>query len=255
MAKYISVDAEGEVLIVRINRPEARNAINYDCALEMAEAFDRLDADPLLRIGILTGTQTMFSAGMDLKEFAKTRQRPSPEGRGFGGLNEKPPAKPLIAAVEGFALAGGFEMVLACDLVVAGRNAVFGLPETKRGLIPGSGGMLRLPRRIPYQVAMEIVLTGDSIDAQRAYDLGLVNHLSEPGQAMHDALLLAQRIAENGPLAVQMAKHIMTVGMDWSQQEMFERQRPLLKQILESEDAREGALAFAEKRKPQWKGR
>src|SRR5690606_36224373 len=116
----------------------------------------------------------------------KTRQRPSPEGRGFGGLNEKPPAKPQIAAVEGFALAGGFEMVLACDLVVAGRNAVFGLPETKRGLIPGSGGMLRLPRRIPYQVAMEIVLTGDSIDAHRAYDLGLVNHLSEPGQAMHD---------------------------------------------------------------------
>jgi enoyl-CoA hydratase len=255
MGQYVQLSQQDGILQIVINRPQARNAVNHACAVELAEAFELLDATPQLCIGVLTGTGAAFSAGMDLKEFAQTGRRPTIANKGFAGLNEMPPAKPLIAAVEGFALAGGFEMVLACDLVVAARNAVLGVPETKRGLVPGSGGLVRLPRRLPYQVAMEMVLTGDPIGAERAHTLGLVNVLCEPGQALEQALALARRIADNGPLAVQAAKRIMVQGMDWSQQEMFAKQAPLIQPILASEDAREGALAFAQKRKPQWKGR
>lgn len=251
----VLIEESNGVLVVTINRPEARNAINYDTAVQMAHAFERLDADPGLRIGILTGAGKTFSAGMDLKDFAKSRIRPRVGNRGFGGLNEAPPAKPLIAAVEGFALAGGFEMVLACDMVVAARDAKFGLPEVKRGLVPGSGGLLRLPRRLPKPIAMEMILTGDSFDAERAYHFGLVNELTEPGQALSAALALAERIGQNGPLAVQASKKIITESLDWPQDEMFAKQAPLMKHIFESEDAREGALAFAEKRKPLWQGR
>lgn len=243
------------ILVVTINRPDARNAINYDTAVQLAHAFERLDADPSLSLGILTGAGKGFSAGMDLKDFAKSRIRPRVGNRGFAGLNEAPPAKPLIAAVEGFALAGGFEMVLACDMVVAARDSKFGLPEVKRGLVPGSGGLLRLPRRLPHPVAMEMILTGDMFGAERAYQFGLVNELTEPGQALAAAMALAKRIGENGPLAIQAAKKIMNESLDWSQQEMFAKQAPMLKPILESEDAREGALAFAEKRKPVWQGK
>lgn len=251
----VLLEEKNGIFIVTINRPDARNAINYDTAVQLAHAFERLDADPSLRIGILTGAGKGFSAGMDLKDFAKSGIRPRVGNRGFAGLNEAPPAKPLIAAVEGFALAGGFEMVLACDMVVAASDAKFGLPEVKRGLVPGSGGLLRLPRRLPQPVAMEMVLTGDAFDAQRAYQFGLVNQLTEPGQALAGALGLAERISENGPLAIKAAKQVMNESLDWSQAEMFTKQAPLIKHIFESEDAREGSLAFAEKRKPNWRGK
>jgi enoyl-CoA hydratase len=251
----VAVQDKDGILVITINRPEARNAINYDTAVQLAHAFERLDADPALHIGILTGAGKGFSAGMDLKDFAKSRIRPRVGNRGFAGLNEAPPNKPLIAAVEGFALAGGFEMVLACDMVVAAKDAKFGLPEVKRGLVPGSGGLLRLPRRLPYPVAMEIILTGDMFDAQRAYQFGLVNQLTEPGQALDGALALAERISQNGPLAVKAAKQVINESLDWSQHEMFAKQGPMIQHIFDSEDAREGSLAFAQKRKPVWQGR
>jgi enoyl-CoA hydratase len=252
--ELVLVQRQEGVLVITINRPEARNAVNYDCAQQMAQAFEMLDAEPELRLGILTGAGKGFSSGMDLKDFAKSRVRPRAGNRGFGGLNEGPPAKPLIAAVEGFAVAGGFEMVLACDMVIAAKDAKFGLPEVKRGLVAGSGGLLRLPRRLPYPIAMEMILTGDSFSAERAYQFGLVNELTEPGQALQVALRLAARISENGPLAVQTSKKIVNEALDWTQQEMFAKQAPMMKHIFESEDAREGALAFAEKRKPVWQG-
>ena len=154
-------------MVITLNRPEARNAVNYDTAVQLAQALDEFDANPSIRVGVLTGAGQTFSSGMDLKAFAETGQRPYVEDRGFGGMCERPPRKPMIAAVEGYAVAGGFELALACDLMVASDAALFGLPEVKRGLVPGAGGMLRLPTRIPYHVAMEFVLTGDMFTAQR----------------------------------------------------------------------------------------
>ena len=255
MSDLVKVQAEDRVLVITVNRPEARNAINYETAVELAAALDRLDQDPGIVLGIITGAGNTFSAGMDLKAFAATGQRPLIEGRGFAGLCEQPPAKPLIAAVEGYALAGGCELVLACDLVVAARDARFGLPEVRRGLVPGSGGMLRLPSRIPYHVAMEAVLTGEAFGAERLHQLGLVNRLAEPGAALDEALAMARTIAANGPLAVRTAKSIVAQSRNWRPDEMFERQRPLVAHIFTSEDAREGATAFAEKRPPVWKGK
>ncbi|AWB32715.1 crotonase/enoyl-CoA hydratase family protein [Orrella marina] len=254
MYKHIITSADEGIFIIKINRPEVRNAVNHDCAHEMARAFEQLDNDTSLRAAILTGTDEVFSTGMDLKAFASTRSRPHVEGRGFGGLAEKPPAKPLIAAVEGYALAGGFEMVLACDLIVASSVARFGLPEVKRGLVAGSGGMLRLPRRLPYHIAMELILTGDQITAERAAEFGLINRLCEPGTALRTSIELARRIVENAPLALHIAKKIVNEGLDWPQSEMFERQRPLKTFVSSSKDALEGARAFAEKRKPVWRG-
>ena len=255
MSELVQVQTDGGVLVVTINRPQARNAINFACAEAMSAAFDRLDADPSLNIGIVTGAGGTFCAGMDLKDFAKSGIRPRVANKGFAGLNEAPPAKPLIAAVEGYAVAGGFEMVLACDLVVAASDAQFGLPEVKRGLVAGSGGLLRLPRRMPYHLAMELILMGDEISAQRAYEHGLVNRLTQPGEALAQAMEMARRISENGPMAVQTSKRLVIEGQDWSQEEMFAKQAVRMKHIFESEDAREGALAFAEKRKPVWKNR
>lgn len=237
-----------------LNRPQARNAINLQTAQALAAALDRLDAEPDLHLGILTGAGGHFCAGMDLKAFAATGERPYVGDRGFAGLCERPPAKPLIAAVEGYAVAGGCELVLACDLVVAARDAHFGLPEVKRGLVPGSGGMLRLPARIPYHVAMEAVLTGDSYPAERWHAWGLVNRLAPPGQALQEALSLAQSIAANGPLAVQAAKAIMVASRNWRPEDMFDLQRPRIAHVFASEDAREGARAFAQKRAPVWTG-
>jgi enoyl-CoA hydratase len=255
MPKFISVDYLAGIQIITINRPEAKNAINLDTAAEMSVAFEELDAREDIQIGILTGAGGTFSSGMDLKDFARTGKRSVVEGKGFAGLNEAPPKKPLIAAVEGYALAGGCEMMLACDLVVAANNARFGLPEVKRGLVPGSGGLLRLPRQIPYHIAMEVVLTGDMFSAERAHQYGLINVLAEPGQALASAVELAKKICENGPLAIQTAKRIINEGLDWPGDQMFEIQRPKMAHIFTSEDAREGATAFAEKRKPVWKGK
>jgi enoyl-CoA hydratase len=255
MSDLVKVELIDGIQVITINRPDARNAINLQAAQALAAALDDLDSQPQARIGILTGSNNTFSSGMDLKAFAQTGERPLIAGRGFAGLNEAPPKKPLIAAVEGYALAGGCEMALACDLIVAARNANFGLPEVKRGLVAGSGGMLRLPRRLPYHIAMEIVLTGDMFSAERAHAYGLVNRLTEPGAALAGAMELARNIVENGPLAVQTAKSIVAQSGDWEQDGMFDRQRPLIAHIFTSADAKEGATAFAEKRKPVWQGK
>jgi len=255
MSQRILIEQIDKIQIITINRPEARNAINYETAQELAAAMIALDENPDVVLAILTGAQQTFCSGMDLKDFSRTGKRPYAEGRGFGGLCEKPPMKPLIAAVEGYALAGGCEIALACDLIIAADNAQFGLPEVKRGLVPGAGGMLRLPSRIPYHIAMQAVLTGEMIAAQRAHGLGLVNQLTPPGRALEAALDMGRTIAANGPLAVQTAKRIIVESRDWAQTEMFDMQRPRIAHIFTSEDAREGATAFVEKRAPVWRGK
>jgi enoyl-CoA hydratase len=247
----VSVERDGAVLVITIDRPERRNAITRRVSELMADALDLLDADDQVAVGVLTGRGGNFSSGMDLKEFV-AGERPDAPGRGLGGLVERPPAKPLIAAVEGYALAGGFELVLACDLVVASTEAQFGLPEVTRGIVAASGGLLRLAQRIPRNVAAEAVLTGDRITASRAFDLGLVNRLVEPGQALTAALELGRRIAENGPFAVRTSKQIMYESPAWTPDEMWVRQAELSEPVLASADAREGATAFAQKRRPIW---
>ena len=246
-------DADG-VLVITINRPEARNAVNAEVASGIAAAVDDLDARDDLRAGVITGAGGTFCAGMDLKAFL-TGERSSLPGRGFGGITQAPPAKPMIAAVEGYALAGGCEIALSCDLVVAAENAKFGLPEVKRGLVAGAGGLLRLPRRIPYQVAMELALTGGFLDAPRGHHFGLVNRLTEPGGALAAALEFAAAIAANGPLAVLATKKIIAEADGWPAGEFWERQGVLIEPVFRSDDAREGARAFAEKRPPRWTGR
>lgn len=255
MSELVKVEVVDGIQIITINRAQAKNAVNLETAQALAQALDELDSRSDICLGILTGAGGTFSSGMDLKAFAHSGQRPLIGKRGFAGLNEAPPKKPLIAAVEGYALAGGCEMALAADLIVAATNAQFGLPEVKRGLVAGSGGMLRLPRRLPYHIAMEVILTGDMLSAERAYHYGLVNRLTEPGKALDGALALARSIADNGPLAVQTAKSIVAQGGDWEQDGMFDRQRSLIAHIFASADAKEGATAFAEKRKPVWQGK
>ncbi|MEX3845722.1 crotonase/enoyl-CoA hydratase family protein [Paraburkholderia sp. BR10882] len=242
------------IQILTINRPEARNACTKAVAEAIAAALDELEQRDDLRLAIITGAGGTFCAGMDLKGFLKG-ERPSLPGRGFAGLTEAPPRKPLIAAVEGYALAGGFEVVLASDLVVAANNVQFGLPEVKRGLCAAAGGLLRLQQQVPERIAMELVLTGDMFGAQRAFEFGLVNRLTAPGEALAGALELAQKIVANGPLAVAASKRVMRESRDWPSTEMFARQREIRDPVFASADAREGAAAFAEKRKAVWQGR
>ncbi|WP_069266866.1 crotonase/enoyl-CoA hydratase family protein [Paraburkholderia nodosa] len=242
------------IQILTINRPEARNACTKAVAEAIAAALDELEQRDDLRLAIITGAGGTFCAGMDLKGFLEG-ERPSLPGRGFAGLTEAPPRKPLIAAVEGYALAGGFEVVLASDLVVAANNAQFGLPEVKRGLCAAAGGLLRLQQQVPERIAMELVLTGDMFGAQRAFEFGLVNRLTAPGEALAGALELAQKIVANGPLAVAASKRVMRESRDWSSAQMFARQREITDPVFASADAREGAAAFAEKRKAVWQGR
>jgi len=253
VADEVQVEVDGAVAVITINRPQARNAINAAVAKGIASALDELDARKDVSVLVLTGAGGYFSSGMDLKAFLGG-ELPWVEGRGFGGIVENPPAKPIIAAVEGYALAGGFELVLSCDLVVASREAKFGLPEPKRGLVAGAGGLLRLPRRIPYHIAMEMALTGDFYPATRLAELGLVNRVTEPGEALAAAKELAAKIAENAPLALKGSKRIIVESADWSREEMFERQRSIVDPIFGSKDAMEGAAAFAEKRAPRWSG-
>ena len=244
---------EDGILIVTINRPEAKNAMTKAAAEGIAAAMDRLDAEDDLRVGILTGAGGTFCSGMDLKGFLRG-ERPSVEGRGFGGVVEAPPVKPLIAAVEGYALAGGLELMIACDLVVASDNAKFGIPEAKRGLVAAAGGVMMLPDQIPERVAMELALTGDFIDAGRAYELGLINSVTE-GSALDGAKALAARIVANGPLAVRVSKQIIKESRAWPMEDRYANQAKLIAPGFVSEDAREGAAAFAEKRAPNWKGK
>ena len=254
MSEAVRVEPDGEVLLVTIDRPEARNAVNLAVAEGIAAALDRLDGEDGLRAGVLTGDGGTFCAGMDLKAFV-AGERSYVEGRGFAGIVQGPPRKPLIAAVEGWALAGGFEVALACDLIVAARDARFGLPEVKRSLVAAAGGLIRLPRRIPYHLAMELILTGDPIGAERAAGIGIVNRLAEPGEALAAAHELALAIARNGPLALAASKRIVASAQDWTESEAWERQREIAEPVFASEDAREGATAFAEKREPVWRSR
>jgi enoyl-CoA hydratase len=242
------------VLTITINRPAQRNAVNRDVAVAVASALDVLDSDPSLSVGVLTGAGGTFSAGMDLKAFAKG-QTPILPGRGFGGITQAVIRKPLIAAVEGWALGGGFEMALACDLIVAAEDAKFGLPEVKRGLIAGEGGVIRLPRRVPYHVALAALLTGEPISAVDAKQYGLVSELSESGAALEKAHEVARRIAANAPLALASVKEVLRETQGLNDTEAFKRQAQSASSLLDSEDAHEGALAFAEKRAPVWRGR
>ncbi|GGO68068.1 crotonase/enoyl-CoA hydratase family protein [Nonomuraea cavernae] len=253
MSDEVLVEESDGVAIITINRPKARNAVNGAVARGIAEAVDALDARPDVSAYVLTGAGGTFCAGMDLKGFL-TGDVPIVEGRGFGGLTEAPAKKPLVAAIEGYALAGGFELALACDVIVASSESKFGLPEPKRGLVAGAGGIMRLPRRIPYHVAMEIALTGDHYSAARLYELGLVNRITEPGAALDGAIELARRIAANAPLAVAATKKVIIESQDWSLEEMFSKQGAIVNPVFGTKDAMEGAAAFAEKRAPQWKG-
>jgi len=250
----VLVERRGAVQVVTINRPHARNALDAAVARGVAAAMDELDSSDELRAGVLTGAGGFFSAGMDLKAFLRG-ETPAIEGRGLCGITRTPPRKPLIAAVEGGALAGGFELVLACDLVVAGRGARFGVPEVKRSLVAAGGAALLLPQRVPRAVALELLLTGEPMDAERGADVGLVNRVVDDGTALDAAVGLAEVIGANGPLAVAATKQIVQSVPSWTPEEMWDRQEDVVAPVFGSEDAREGSTAFAERRPPVWRGR
>ncbi|GAB3291415.1 crotonase/enoyl-CoA hydratase family protein [Parasphingorhabdus pacifica] len=253
MGESVLTEFADGIAVITINRPEARNAVDGEVAEAIASAVDELESRPDIVTGILTGAGGTFCAGMDLKAFTRG-ERPSVPGRGFGGLTERPPSKPLIAAVEGWALAGGCELALSADLIVASREAKFGLPEVKRGLVAAAGGLLRLPKALPYQLAMELALTGDPLTADAAHSHGLINSLAEPGQALDEARELASRIAANGPLAVRATKQVVSGAIRWTDAEAFSSQAEIVAPVFASSDAQEGARAFAEKRQPVWRG-
>ncbi len=254
MSDEVLVERRGAVQVIVINRPAARNALNAAVAAGVRDAVDELDATAELRAAVLTGAGGTFSAGMDLKAFL-AGESPAIPGRGLCGITQTPPRKPLIAAVEGWALAGGFELLLACDLVVASASARFGVPEVTRSLVAAGGAALLLPQRLPLPLALELLLTGDPVDARRAAGIGLVNRVVDDGAALDEAIRLATRIAENGPLAVAATKEIARSARDWTTAEGWERQAALVQPVFTSADAREGATAFAEKRPPVWQGR
>jgi len=250
----VLTERRGNVLLITLNRPEVRNAVNAALAAGVGGALDELDADDALSVGVLTGAGGFFSAGMDLGAFMKG-ESPWFGDRGFAGIAQRSSRKPLIAAVEGFALAGGMEIALSCDLIVAAKGAKMGIPEAKRSLVAAGGALLRMPRRMPYHVVMELALTGDPLPAERFAELGLVNHLANPGGALDVALELAGRLAGNGPLALVATKRILQEQFDWDSAEMWEKQGAISGPVFASEDAKEGAAAFKEKREPVWKGR
>ena len=252
MSEVILAVVDG-VATITINRPEARNAVNAAVALAIADAVDQIDRRSDIQVGILTGAGGIFSAGMDLKAFLRG-ENVKPYGRGFAGLTNATIRKPLIAAVEGSALAGGFEMALACDLIVASEVSTFGLPEVKRGLVANAGGLVRLPRQLPYRIALELVLTGAPISAQALLAHGLINRIAPAGQVLAVAGELAASIAANGPMAVAVSKRVMQESQDWPSTELFDRQNEYTMPVFKSADAKEGATAFAEKRKPVWTG-
>lgn len=253
MSEQVLVSVANGVLEVTINRPEAKNAMTKAAAEAIAEAMDRLDADTDLRCAILTGAGGTFCSGMDLKGFL-SGEYPVAGNRGFGGLTSWTPKKPVIAAVDGYALAGGMELAIACDMIVASKGAKFGIPEAKRGLVAGGGGVVQLPRLLPRPLAMELALTGDPITAERAHELGLVNVVTD-GPAIEGARELAQRVAANGPLALIASKGIIRDSWGWADEDVLPKQGPYIAHVFASEDAREGATAFAQKRKPEWKGK
>jgi enoyl-CoA hydratase/carnithine racemase len=257
MADEVMRERRGNVEILTINRPEARNAINGAVSLAMSTVMDELATDPDCWVVVITGSgDKAFSAGMDLKAFS------SGEGGdiigasgGFGGLTQREFSKPIIAAVNGSALAGGFEIMLSCDLVVAAEHATFGIPEAKRGLIAGAGGLIRMPKRLPMAIALELAMTGDPIDAERAYALGLVNKVVPAGELMAEAVSLAERIAANAPLAVRYSKSVMKRAAEVPESDGWAINTEAVGVVFTSADAMEGPIAFAEKRPPKWQGK
>jgi len=253
-APVVLAERREGVLLITLNRPEVRNAVNAAVAAGVAGALEELDGDDSLSVGVLTGAGGFFCAGMDLGAFVKG-EAPWFGDRGFAGIAQRASSKPLIAAIEGFAVAGGMEIALACDLIVAARGAKMGIPEAKRSLVAAGGALLRLPRRMPYHLVMELALTGDPFPAERFHELGLVNRLAEPGGAVDGALELAAALTKNGPLALVASKRILQEQFDWPSSEMWQRQAEITAPVMSSQDAREGASAFKEKREPVWRGR
>lgn len=253
-ANAILTEKRGNLFIITINRPEAKNAFNSEASLQMSQAMDEFENDKNLFVAIITGAGGTFSAGADLKEAAKTKgKRPSTPRGGFG-IFAKPPSKPVIAAVEGYAVAGGMELCLACDLIVAADNARMGLPEVKHNLVAIGGGLFRLPKRMPYHLVMEIALTADMLPAELFHRYGVVNRLTEPGKALETAIELAEKIIQNGPTALVATKEIIRHSFEWNEEEAWKNQLTYAETAFKSEDRKEGLLAFAEKRKPVWKG-
>jgi len=247
-------DRQGHIEILTINRPEARNAINLATATALSDALDEIEQDDDVWVVVLTAAgDKAFSAGMDLKAFA-TGEFPITD-KGFGGITKRSFPKPLIAACNGSALAGGCEIMLSCDLVVAADHAKFGIPEVARGLVAGAGGLIRLPKRLPRAIALEMALTGEPVDAARALQIGLVNRVVPGDQLMDEALSLAGRIARNAPLAVRLSKQVMVEAAELSEEEAWGVNDAVFGEIGRSADAMEGAIAFAEKREPNWTGR
>jgi enoyl-CoA hydratase len=252
----VDYEVRGRTALLTINRPEARNAVNGAVAEGMEAAIDALEADDEVWVGVLTGTGPVFSAGADLKAVSSgTAAQMQTKRGGFAGIVRRERTKPIIAAVNGPALAGGCEIVLSCDLVVASTEARFGIPEVKRSLVAAAGGLFRLPRVLPKNVAMELALTGDPISAQRAYELGLVNRIAEPEQLIETAMALAEQINVNAPLAVRASREIVHQGMLAADEDAWKITNDAFAAVAASEDFREGPLAFIEKRAPQWKGR
>ena len=249
----VLTERRGGVLLITLNRPDARNSVNRALAEGLAAALDELDADGELQVGVLTGAGKGFSAGMDLKAFVAGESAWVGD-RGFAGIVQRSSRKPLIAAVEGFAVAGGLEIALACDILVAAKGAKLGIPEVKRSLVAAGGALLRLPQRVPYGIAMELALTGDPISAERGYELGLVNRLAEAGGAVDAAIELAGAIAKNAPLALTATKEVLEKQRGWDDREFWDRQGEITGPVFTSNDAREGSVAFAEKREPVWTG-
>ncbi|HTE61422.1 MAG TPA: crotonase/enoyl-CoA hydratase family protein [Solirubrobacteraceae bacterium] len=246
------VERRGPVLLLTINRPHVRNALDAAVSHAIAHALDELDARDELRVAVLTGAGGTFSAGQDLKAFGRG-ELAVVEGRGLAGFGLAPPRKPLIAGVEGYAVGGGFEVALACDLIVAARDATFGIPEVKRGLLASGGALIRLPKRMPYHLAMELALTGAPIGAERAAALGVVSRVTEPGEALAAALTLAGEIAANGPLAVEGTKEVLSLAAQLQEEDAWRRQGPINERVAGSDEAAEGARAFVEKREPAWR--
>ena len=252
----IEFETEGHIAIITINRPEARNAVNGDVARGIEEAIDRIESDDSLWLGILTGVPPVFCAGADLKEINAGRAGDLQTKRGgFGGITTRERAKPIIAAVDGPALAGGTEICLACDLIVASTSAKFGIPEVKRCLVAAGGGLFRLPRKIPFNLAMELTLTGDPIDAERAHHFGLVNYVTEPGAALDRAKELARQIEANAPVAVRASRRVVLAAATEDETTGWRLSAEAFAEALSSEDNKEGLMAFIEKRPPNWAGR